>query len=581
MTQIPSNNAQRVSAYDPEYSPSLKNWGEPADLPKEDVTVECGWGRLLFAHTFKSNEKIADVLKEEADNARDLALYIRDPQVVIANAPQELFIDPSYTFRLLLDNFKPLQSKRGAFTLRPFSPEDDVQSINRIYKSRNMMQVDDGFMQKVHKGKYIKYWVAIDDESEDVIAVCMSIDHKLAFDDPENGSSIWAVAVDPQARHAGVGLHLAQFVANYYKEQGRSFMDLSVMHSNNEAIELYKKLGFEQIPVFCIKNKNVFNEKLFIGPEPFENLNPYARIIINEARRRGIRVDVLDEQDNYFKLSSGGIGITCRESLSELTSSIAMSRCSDKQTTSRLLKNAGLDVADQHVASTPLENQAFLEKHGIIVVKPATGEQGAGITVDVRTKNEMGRAIDFARTVSHTVLLEQMVIGQDLRIIVINYEVVAAAIRKPPMVVGDGIHSVLELVKKQSRRREHATGGESKIPIDEELRRSVHNGGYQLDDILPKGVELQVRKAANLHVGGTIHDVTHELHPTLIDAAKKAAHVLDIPVTGLDFIVKSPSEPDYVIIEANERPGLANHEPQPTAERFIDFLFPQSIARQI
>jgi D-alanine-D-alanine ligase-like ATP-grasp enzyme len=109
----------------------------------------------------------------------------------------------------------------------------------------------------------------------------------------------------------------------------------------------------------------------------------------------------------------------------------------------------------------------------------------------------------------------------------------------------------------------------------------VHNAGYVLDDVLPKGEELQVRKAANLHVGGTIHDVTEDLHPDLINAAKEAARVLDIPVVGLDFIVLSPDAPDYVIIEANERPGLANHEPQPTAERFIDFLFPQSKTREL
>jgi len=86
-----------------------------------------------------------------------------------------------------------------------------------------------------------------------------------------------------------------------------------------------------------------------------------------------------------------------------------------------------------------------------------------------------------------------------------------------------------------------------------------------------------VRKAANLHTGGTIHDVTSLVHPRLVEAAIAAARAIDIPVTGIDFIVKNPSEPDYVFIEANERPGLANHEPQPTAERFIDLLFPLSM----
>ncbi|MFP4312877.1 MAG: N-acetylglutaminylglutamine synthetase [Alphaproteobacteria bacterium] len=563
--------------YDPENSPSLKSWGEPAELPKKDVAIECGWGRLLFAHTFKSNEKIAQVMQKEADNARDLALYIRDPQVVVAKAPQELFIDPSFTFRLVLEHYDPIQQDNKNFTIRPINTDDDIECINRIYQIHKMVPIDPAFLQETYKGRFIKYWVAEDGATNDILGVCMTIDHKLAFDDPENGSSLWSVAVDPQAKHPRVGLNLVQHAAQYYKEQGRSFLDLSVMHENEQAIDLYKKLGFVQIPVFCIKNKNVINEKLFSGPDTEEGLNPYAMLIINEAKKRGIRVDVLDAVDNYFRLSYGGSSVVCRESLTEHTSSIAMSRCSDKKTTIRLLKEAGLKVPDQHIASTPLENQAFLKKHGSIVVKPTVGEQGAGITVDVRTKNELATAISYAGQVNPEVLLEQMVKGEDLRIIVINYKVVAAAIRRPPCVIGDGEHTIMDLVKKQSRRREQATQGESKIPVDEELKRTVHNAGYGLDDILPAGVELQVRKAANLHVGGTIHDVTDQLHPELITAAQEAAKVLNIPVTGLDFIVPSPDQNDYVIIEANERPGLANHEPQPTAERFIDFLFPQTV----
>ena len=101
--------------------------------------------------------------------------------------------------------------------------------------------------------------------------------------------------------------------------------------------------------------------------------------------------------------------------------------------------------------------------------------------------------------------------------------------------------------------------------------------GYTLDSVPEAGVEVPVRKTANLHTGGTIHDVTEQVHPRLAEAAIAAARAIDIPVTGIDFMVRSPSEPDYAFIEANERPGLANHEPQPTAERFIDLLFPMSI----
>src|SRR5690606_9654958 len=174
------------------------------------------------------------------------------------------------------------------------------------------------------------------------------------------------------------------------------------------------------------------------------------------------------------------------------------------------------------------------------------------------------------------VMLEEFVQGEDLRVIVIGYRVVAAAVRRPPQVIGTGLHSIRELIDRQSRRRLAATGGESRIPLDEETVRSVRRAGYELDDILPEGELLRVRSAANLHTGGTIHDVTGELGKACRRAAEKAARVLQIPVVGLDFLVPAPDAKNYVIIEANERPGLATHEPQPTAERFVDLLFPQT-----
>ena len=107
----------------------------------------------------------------------------------------------------------------------------------------------------------------------------------------------------------------------------------------------------------------------------------------------------------------------------------------------------------------------------------------------------------------------------------------------------------------------------------------ISEAGYELTSILPENTQLTVRKTANLHTGGTIHDVTSGLHPTLRKAAIDAARAINIPVTGLDFLVPAVDGPEYVIIEANERPGLANHEPQPTAERFMDLLFPQTMVR--
>ena len=147
----------------------------------------------------------------------------------------------------------------------------------------------------------------------------------------------------------------------------------------------------------------------------------------------------------------------------------------------------------------------------------------ATISVDVREPDELMRAIEAARRVCETVILEEYCAGEDLRIVVIDFEVVAAAIRRPPRVIGTGQDDIAELIQTQSRRRRAATGGESSIPMDAETERCVRFGGYGMDDVSPEGESLIVRKTANLHTGATIHDVTAKLSPALAEAARKSA----------------------------------------------------------
>jgi GNAT-family acetyltransferase (TIGR03103 family) len=236
-------------------------------------------------------------------------------------------------------------------------------------------------------------------------------------------------------------------------------------------------------------------------------------------------------------------------------------------------------VPEQREVTNDEDDEAFLAKHGRIVVKPAKGEQGRGIAVDISDVETMRRAIEAAYAVSDRVLLEEFCEGQDLRLIVIDHKLVAAAIRKPASLVGDGVSTVRTLIEKQSRRRSAATGGESRIPMDAETERCITLAGYDYDSVLPAGQHLAVRKTANLHTGGTIHDVTPILSKHLALAAEEASRALAIPLVGFDFLVPDPERDDYVIVEANERPGLANHEPQPTAERFVDMLFPHTVDR--
>ncbi len=306
-------------------------------------------------------------------------------------------------------------------------------------------------------------------------------------------------------------------------------------------------------------------------------LDPTSKLILAAARARGIAVELLDVEHGYFRLSRRGRAVVCRESLTDLTSAVAFCRCDDKRVTSRLLSAARLSVPEQRIAKTSLQNQVFLRKHGALAVKPAQGEQGRGVSVGIRTIHDLEKAVERAQEVGDKVLLEQAVSGVDLRIIVIDGKAVAAAVRSPACIVGTGLATVHELIERESRSRSEATDGASKIPCDDETLRCVREAGYTYESILPEGKRLVVRSGANVHTGGTIYDVTHSVSETLLRVAEQAASVLRIPVVGLDLIVPDLHGTKYWIVEANERPGFANHEPQPVASRFIEFLFPGGV----
>lgn len=550
------------------------------DAMANDVVVEMGWGRLVFGQTFAHPEKLAEVLRQEGPGRRDICIYAREPHVLVAKAPAELFIDPSHTYRLRFTEADAPHPTTNGFSVRRLESLADADEMNRVYVRCGMVpaRVDVIWNNHLQQGA-VDYLLAVRDDDGSVVGTVTGVDHKRLFSDPEDGSSLWTLAVDPASSLPGVGAALTGALAKLYRDRDRAYMDLSVAHDNDAAISLYEKLGFERVPVMAVKRKNAINEPLFTHPpETVDDLNPYARIIADEAMRRGIWVEVLDAEAGEIRLSHGGRTVITRESLSEFTSAVAMARCDDKRLTRRIVSEAGINVARGRLATFDDRDQAFLDEVGDVVVKPTRGEQGKGITVGIDTPAELEAALARAREQHPEVLIEQRAAGDDLRLVVIDGKVVAAALRMPAEVLGTGHHTIRELIEAQSRRRAAATGGESRIPMDDVTEATVREAGWSFDDVLPEGKRLRVRRTANLHQGGTIHDVTAKVHPHLCEVAVKAADAIGIPVTGVDLLVPDVTQPEYVFIEANERPGLANHEPQPTAKAFVDFLFPGSPA---
>ena len=302
-----------------------------------------------------------------------------------------------------------------------------------------------------------------------------------------------------------------------FRDRGRAYLDLSVTHDNTAAIALYEKLGFARVPVLAVKRKNAINEPLFTpAPETVDDLNPYARIIADEAMRRGIRVEVLDAETGEMRLSHGGRSVITRESLSEFTSAVAMSRCDDKRLTRRIVSEAGVVVPRGRLATFDDGDHEFLAEVGDVVVKPTRGEQGKGITVGIGSAAELDEALARAREHHPEVLIEQRAPGDDLRLVVIDGNVVAAA----------AAHARRGDRKRHAHRRrthrdpEPPPRGRHRRRVAHPRRRrhrgTVRDSGWELDDVLPEGLRLRVRRTANLHQGGTIHDVTADVNPAAV-----------------------------------------------------------------
>jgi GNAT-family acetyltransferase (TIGR03103 family) len=383
-------DARRRGTNEPRRPLWSRPWQEtPEHLVRDmrrDVAMDCGWGRLLFAQTFDDDGELINLLRAEEEGRRDIAMYVPDPHVLVSRAPDELFIDPSMTYRLELHRYRPRRELIPGVVVSTMSDAGDAEEVNRIYAARHMVPADPDLMWSNQRTRTFTYLIAKDEHTGAVIGTVTGVDHVLAFDDPDRGSSLWCLAVDPQTPVAGVGEALVRVLAERYIGRGRDHLDLSVMHDNDPAIRLYKKLGFRRVPVFAVKRKNIINEPLFV-PEPeaeVAELNPYATIIADVARRRGIIVEVLDPGWGEMRLTHGGRKIVTRESLSELTTAVAMSRCDDKRITRRLLQRAGIAVPLGRLAEDEEADARFLEEVGDLVVKPARGEQGAGITVGVR-----------------------------------------------------------------------------------------------------------------------------------------------------------------------------------------------------
>lgn len=220
-------------------------------------------------------------------------------------------------------------------------------------------------------------------------------------------------------------------------------------------------------------------------------------------------------------------------------------------------------------------------------MKPVDGNHGRGITVNIQNYEDALVAFHAAKEVSRTVIVEKFIVGEDYRLLVINNKLVAAAKRTPAHVIGDGKHTVQELIDLTNEDPRRGYGHENvltEITVNDLTKTIIDAAGYTLESVLPENEMLILKDTANLSTGGTSEDVTDIVHPSNISMAERISKIIDLDICGIDIMTTDISQPleetDGAVIEVNAGPGFRMHLAPTTglarnvAAPVIDKLFP-------
>ncbi len=316
-------------------------------------------------------------------------------------------------------------------------------------------------------------------------------------------------------------------------------------------------------------------------------LGPSTASIIDEAVSRGIPWIRL----NKYSLCQLGYGTNQKRiqaTVTSQTSSIGVELACDKEDTKYLLEQAEIPVPKGEIVKSEEALESALRSIGFpVVIKPVNGNHGRGITTNITDKENALIAYNAAKSVSKSVIVERYITGDDYRVLVINYKLVAAAKRTPARVIGDGKSTIEQLIEEVNKHPKRGYGHEkvlTYITIDDMTKTILKNKKLTLKSILKKEEILNLKDTANLSTGGTAEDVTDIIHPYNVFMCERIARIIGLDICGIDIMTSSISQPlpetNGAVLEVNAAPGFRMHlDPAEGLARniaapVIDMLFP-------
>lgn len=325
-----------------------------------------------------------------------------------------------------------------------------------------------------------------------------------------------------------------------------------------------------------------------------ERLGPSTGSIVDEAIARDIPWIRLNKS-SLVQLGYGKNQVRFRATMTERTSSIAVDIAGDKDETKRLLNDAAIPVAKGVTVTTLDDVYSAIKNVGFpLVFKPLDGNHGKGATINVKTEPEAVAAFHYAKQYSRRIIVERFITGHDFRVLVIDHKMVAAALRVPAHVKGNGKNTIQELIDKENEDPRRGYGHENvltEITVDRDTEDLLEKKGYTLTTVAPKGEIVYLKSTANLSTGGTSIDVTDQVHPQNVFNCERISRIVGLDICGIDIMAQNLTEPltetGGVILEVNAAPGFRMHLapseglPRNVAAPVIDMLYPPGKSARI
>ncbi len=327
-----------------------------------------------------------------------------------------------------------------------------------------------------------------------------------------------------------------------------------------------------------------------------KELGPSTASLVKAAEEREIPYLRLNKY-SLVQFGHGRYQQRIQATITSKTPHIAVEISCDKEDTHNLLRDLGLPVPQQRLVYSEREAARAAPRIGYpVVLKPLDANHGRGVSINLVDEDQVRKAYGAAREHARgrSVLVESFIEGMDHRMLVVNNELVAVAKRVPGHVVGDGQHTVEELVDIVNEDPRRGIGHEkvlTRLELDHQAERLMEKGGFDKDSVLPKGELFYLRSTANLSTGGTAIDVTDVVHPDNREMAVRAVQAVGLDVGGVDFltadITQSYKEIGGAIVEVNAAPGFRMHvapsegEPRDVSGSVMDMLFPPGSPRRV